>query len=172
MVLITILIINQNWIKKQALPAQRMLVLLMPVRNRTSKLNLWDKSPYPVRYHFALNLGGKKEKNVLKGGPGRNRTCDLADNGSVPVRIHFCIKFLYQWLKRPLLNARSIEGKWFQRTITGKIVYLAYIVPENWSTHKGRPACWIWVDFTTIAAGAGGWWSSELCVQKTQWTKL
>jgi hypothetical protein len=46
-----------------------------------------DTSPYPVRYHFVLNLGGKKEKNVLKGGPGRNRTCDLADNGSIPARL-------------------------------------------------------------------------------------
>ena len=86
MLLITILIIIQYSIKKQALPVQRMLVLHMPGRNRTS--NLWDKSPYPVRYHFALNLRGKKEKNVLKGGPGRNRTCDLADNGYIPVRIH------------------------------------------------------------------------------------
>jgi len=33
-------------------------------------VTLLDTSPYPVRYHFAINLGGKKEKNVLKGGPG------------------------------------------------------------------------------------------------------
>jgi len=54
----------------------------MPVRIRTC--NLWDTSPYPVRYHFALNLRWKKEKIVLKGGPDRNRTCDLADNGYIP----------------------------------------------------------------------------------------
>ena len=28
------------------------------------------RAPILLRYHFALNLGGKKEKNVLKGGPG------------------------------------------------------------------------------------------------------
>ena len=54
--------------------------------------------------------------------------CDLADNGSVPVRIHFCIKFLYQWLKRPLQYGRSIERRRKKRKIKGKIVYTAYIV--------------------------------------------
>jgi len=48
-----------------------------------------DTSPYPVRYHFALNLGGKKEKNVLKGGPDRIRTCDLADNGYIPTGLQY-----------------------------------------------------------------------------------
>ncbi len=74
--MISILIINQNSIKKQGLLAQRMLVLHMPIRNRTS--NLWVIGYIPIRDHFASKLGWKKEKNVLKGGPGRNRTCDLA----------------------------------------------------------------------------------------------
>ena len=61
----------------------------MPIWNRTS--NLWVTGYIPVRYHFALNLGGKKEKNVQKGGPGRNRTCDLADNGFIPAWYHYSL---------------------------------------------------------------------------------
>jgi len=59
-----------------------MLVFHMPVRIRAS--NLWVTGYIPVRYHYAINLGGKKEKSVLKGGPDRIRTCDLADNGYIP----------------------------------------------------------------------------------------
>ena len=61
--MISILIIIQYSIKKQAFPVQRMLVLLMPYRNRAC--DPLDTSPYPVRYHFTLYLRGKKEQSVL-----------------------------------------------------------------------------------------------------------
>ena len=41
-------------------------------------LTLRDTSPYPVRVHYDEISRGKKQEIVQKGGPGRNRTCDLA----------------------------------------------------------------------------------------------
>ena len=43
--------------------------------------------PLSCTVSFCIKFRGKKEKNVLKGGPGRNRTCDLADNGFIPTRL-------------------------------------------------------------------------------------
>ena len=38
---------------------------------------------------FLLGISFIVENKGWEGGPGRIRTCDLADNGLVPVRLHF-----------------------------------------------------------------------------------
>jgi hypothetical protein len=45
-----------------------------------------DIRSYPVRLHLEYIILGKMGKNMRKSGPDRIRTCDLADNGSIPTR--------------------------------------------------------------------------------------
>jgi len=53
-----------------------------------------DISSYPVRLHLEYIILGKMGKNMRKSGPGRIRTCGLADNGIIPMGIQTCIEFL------------------------------------------------------------------------------
>jgi len=55
----------------------------MPYRIRT--YDQMVTGSVPIRYAILV------ENEGWESGPGRNRTCDLADNGFIPARLHFDI---------------------------------------------------------------------------------